>query len=35
MGAHDDIVDATAHAYNYMNENYIGSDESIASIIEL
>lgn len=35
MGAHDDIVDATAHAYNYLNENYIGSDESIASIIEI
>jgi len=27
-GAHDDIVDATAHAFNYMNENYLALNEA-------
>ncbi len=25
-GAHDDIVDAAAHAFNYLNDEFIGSD---------
>lgn len=32
-GAHDDIVDATSHAYNYLKENYMNAIE--LEIIEL
>lgn len=33
LGKHDDIVDATSHAFNYLNTNFIG--ETIMEIIEL
>ncbi len=33
-GEHKDIVDASAHAYNYLKKNYIGSEDVAIDIIE-